>query len=189
MTPLLYSSLNSALRTERMVLALTLVAACWTGACTSGPSGQTSDKDGALKLWSRYWTVAGPYLGGSPLYRVYLPGETVPKCDCNFTWRDYFGSGRREEASYYINGRPTGKGKAGFEQLVTELRAMPKGSLVLVHPRYGLDQTRYTGRSGNVYPFVNYWRLLGAVGEERSLTFVFAGEPEDASALPHEVGD
>jgi hypothetical protein len=64
--------------------------------------------------------------------------DAVPCHDAYLTWNDHDGDSDREQAQYVWNGHSLGRGDEGLREVLKRLAKMPKGSHILVYPRYPL---------------------------------------------------
>ena len=76
-------------------------------------------------------------------YRILPPhpaeehGAAASPAPHKLAWTGYDGTGDPASAAYTLDGKPLGKGDAGLVALQKAIRAMPKGSVVLIVPYYG----------------------------------------------------
>ena len=72
---------------------------------------------------------------------------------------------------FIYNGQEMGRGPAGLEQVVSELRKLPQGARLLIYPAY-----RWAWFSGRdvmaLTPFQNYAKSMEKVCMERKLVIV-----------------
>jgi hypothetical protein len=86
-------------------------------------------------------TNNGPADVDSPPGRDTPPiNETKGPRTMNLTWKDYDGNAAPdqlpEDAVYFVDGQSIGKGRKGFEEVVRLVEALPKGSKLVIRPRY-----------------------------------------------------
>jgi hypothetical protein len=66
----------------------------------------------------------------------YVEPDTEVRFDAYYTWKNYDGRAKAEEAVFIWQGQELGKGSDGFRRLIVELGRLRHGSRVLVFPRY-----------------------------------------------------
>jgi len=94
--------------------------------------------------------------------------------DVYFTWRDYTGDSRRierEKTLYIWNGEEMGHGEKGFENALSRLRAMPRGSRVLLYPNYYIS-----GHSDFMFfPWIqDDEKVIYKIAKDRQLTIIWS---------------
>lgn len=99
------------------------------------------------------------------------------KCDAYFTWRAPVLGHRGipaegKDVMYVWNGIEVGAGPAGFEKILSSIRALPRGSKVKVFPNYGALYA--IGLRSREYPFEAHFGTLRRIAVTHNLTIIFS---------------
>lgn len=121
----------------------------------------------------REWIEVG---GTSCHWGVNLVDEPLPRYDAWFVWEHRGPRDTRvwEQATYSFNGRDVGTGDDGFRELISQLTALPEGSVVLAYPFIKRPPLERSYGDGPHYPFDARWNWLTEACQQRKLRVIFS---------------
>jgi hypothetical protein len=123
--------------------------------------------------------VAGSllFLRPKPVFHkiTVLPDDPIPAFDHCVTWEGWRHGGNDsaewDTVAYLWDGKEIGRGKPGFEKLLTILRESRPGSRILIYPLYADSVSQGAPRDP---PWQNRYGDVREAGEAAGLTFIFS---------------
>jgi hypothetical protein len=108
--------------------------------------------------------------------------DPVPPYDAVLTWRNYDEESLPESAIVIWNDVELGQGTEGWREAARRVRALPRGSTILVYPSYDLDWQLAGARNPPDYPWIktDFWEIV----QDRGCRLVFSPRGPDGRIHP-----